>query len=86
MGFIAGGKMIDQAVAQGGLPDRYPVRCRGCSQRSTPVLLWSSSGEVRKVWDGVHKARVDLRQPRSSSGQCESCGSIDLAIGNAEIA
>jgi hypothetical protein len=78
--------MIDQATSQRWQEDSYPARCRGCGLKSTLVLRWNVSGEVRKTWDGTSKARVDLRQPRSSTAQCAACGSTDLAISKAEIA
>jgi hypothetical protein len=65
--------------------DRYPVRCRGCGGTTELVLRWNSAGEVRKSWDGVDRARVNLRQPRVSTARCGACGSSDLLISPAEI-
>ena len=70
---------------QTGQTDCYPVLCRGCGEKSELTLRWNTVGEVRKSWDGVSKARVNLRQPRLSTGQCGQCGSGDLAIGTAAI-
>lgn len=78
--------MIDQSTsAKPSQTDRYPARCRACGQGSILVLRWTALGEVRKAWEGADKVRVDLRQPRSSTGQCAGCGSTDLAIGPAKI-
>ncbi|PZO00906.1 MAG: hypothetical protein DCF28_10705 [Alphaproteobacteria bacterium] len=68
-----------------GQIDVYPVLCRACGDKTELVLRWNSVGEVRKGWEGVSKARVSLRQPRASTGQCGRCGSGDLAIGTAKI-
>ena len=78
--------MIDHPVPEKtGQTDSYPVVCRGCGQKSELALRWNSVGEVRKAWDGVSKARVNLRQPRFSTAQCGQCGSADLSIGTALI-
>lgn len=69
-----------------GQTDTYPVRCRACGLQTTLSLRWTTTGEVQKVWDGVNKARVNLRQPRSSTAQCAGCGSNDLGISPADLA
>ncbi|MBB5746690.1 hypothetical protein [Brevundimonas variabilis] len=79
--------MIDPFVpSKTGQTDAYPVQCRACGDKTELVLRWNTVGEVRKAWDGVGKARVNLRQPRMSTGQCGQCGSNDLAIGAVRIA
>lgn len=65
--------------------DCYTVRCRGCGQTTELVLSWNSAGEVRKSWEGVDRARVNLRQPRASTAQCGACSSTDLLISPADI-
>ena len=81
-----GGRVTDSIVqSRFWQADRYPVQCRACGQSSCLVLNWNAAGEVRREWLGVEKGRVNLRQPRVSSGQCAACGSSDLSIGHAEI-
>ncbi len=81
-----GGVMTDPILlSRSWQADRYPVRCRGCAQTTELVLRWKRSGEVRKSWEGVERARVNLRQPRVSTAQCGACGSTDLLIEPAVI-
>lgn len=68
-----------------GQADCYPVLCRACGEKSELMLRWNTVGEVRKSWEGVSKARVNLRQPRLSTAKCGQCGSGDLSIGVAAI-
>ena len=60
--------------------DRYPFQCRACQRAGELRLLWTSAGEVRTEWPGVIRRRVNLRQPRDSTAQCEACGSRDITI------
>ena len=67
-------------------PDRYPARCRACAKATELVLRWNVAGEVRVLWDGVQRKRVNLVQPRTSTARCGECGSSEIVIGPAQVA
>ncbi len=50
--------------------DTYPARCPGCGARTELKISWGPAGEARKEWAGIERARINVVQPRHSTGEC----------------